>query len=178
LDYLIVNRDRHYNNFGFIRDAESLEWHGLAPIFDSGTSLWSDTGYVGSETQAKPFAGSHDEQIKLASDWSWVDGEALDGIGQEAQGIFAASPFMDDARKGALRAALAERCKGIITIANRAQGLSQTLSRSVDRQSPRNQENDLADNMSSPAASRDAEATAVIAADAVEADAEAADALE
>ncbi|MCL2047923.1 MAG: excisionase [Defluviitaleaceae bacterium] len=35
LDYLIVNEDRHYNNFGAVRNAETLEWLGLAPVFDS-----------------------------------------------------------------------------------------------------------------------------------------------
>ncbi len=43
LDYIIANGDRHYNNFGFIRNAETLEWQGLAPIFDSGASLWHNT---------------------------------------------------------------------------------------------------------------------------------------
>ncbi|MGN0099198.1 MAG: excisionase [Candidatus Methanomethylophilaceae archaeon] len=39
VDYLICNYDRHYNNFGIIRDPETLEWMGPAPIFDSGASL-------------------------------------------------------------------------------------------------------------------------------------------
>ena len=40
LDYIIANTDRHYGNFGVIRNADTLEWIGAAPIFDSGTSLW------------------------------------------------------------------------------------------------------------------------------------------
>jgi hypothetical protein len=46
LDFLIVNEDRHFNNFGTIRDAGSLEWIGLAPIYDSGTSMWQTTKLV------------------------------------------------------------------------------------------------------------------------------------
>jgi len=42
LDYLIANEDRHQNNFGVVRNAETLEYLGTAPIFDSGTSLWFD----------------------------------------------------------------------------------------------------------------------------------------
>lgn len=42
LDYLIANEDRHQNNFGLIRDANTLEWLGTAPIFDSGSSLGYD----------------------------------------------------------------------------------------------------------------------------------------
>ena len=42
VDYLLVNEDRHQNNFGVIRNAETLEYLGPAPLYDSGTSLWSD----------------------------------------------------------------------------------------------------------------------------------------
>jgi len=43
VDYIIANEDRHLNNFGLLRNADTLEWIGTAPIFDSGTSLWYDT---------------------------------------------------------------------------------------------------------------------------------------
>lgn len=39
LDYIILNEDRHLNNFGIIRDVNTLEWIDVAPIFDSGESL-------------------------------------------------------------------------------------------------------------------------------------------
>ena len=39
LDYIMLNEDRHLNNFGIIRNVESLEWVGCAPIFDTGQSL-------------------------------------------------------------------------------------------------------------------------------------------
>ena len=39
LDYLILNEDRHLNNFGIIRDVNTLKWIDIAPIFDNGQSL-------------------------------------------------------------------------------------------------------------------------------------------
>ena len=42
LDNLIANEDRHQNNFGLIRDANTLRWIGAAPIFDSGSCLGYD----------------------------------------------------------------------------------------------------------------------------------------
>ena len=39
LDYIILNEDRHLNNFGIIRNVEDLSYVGVAPIFDSGESL-------------------------------------------------------------------------------------------------------------------------------------------
>lgn len=41
-DYLINNRDRHFGNFGFVRNVDTLEFKGLAPLFDNGSSLWFD----------------------------------------------------------------------------------------------------------------------------------------
>ena len=39
LDYLMLNEDRHLNNFGIIRNVNTLKWMDIAPIFDSGQSL-------------------------------------------------------------------------------------------------------------------------------------------
>lgn len=81
LDYLIANEDRHLNNFGLLRDPETLTWLGMAPIFDSGSSL----GYnqMASRIRAerdivcKPFKKRHGEQLKLVSSFDWIDFEAL-----------------------------------------------------------------------------------------------------
>lgn len=41
-DWIIFNEDRHYNNFGFIRDVHTGKILGMAPIYDNGNSLWFD----------------------------------------------------------------------------------------------------------------------------------------
>ena len=38
-DFLISNTDRHFNNFGFLEDPDSLEFLSFAPLFDSGNSM-------------------------------------------------------------------------------------------------------------------------------------------
>lgn len=40
LDYIIANEDRHWNNFGVLRNPETLEIVDIAPLFDYGNSLW------------------------------------------------------------------------------------------------------------------------------------------
>ncbi len=40
-DFLLSGYDRHLNNFGVIRDAETLEIKRMAPIFDSGGCLFA-----------------------------------------------------------------------------------------------------------------------------------------
>ena len=39
LDYIMLNEDRHLNNFGVIRDVRTLEWKRICPIFDTGRSM-------------------------------------------------------------------------------------------------------------------------------------------
>ena len=83
LDYIIANEDRHFGNFGLLRDPDKLEWIGAAPVFDSGTSLWynrSDDQITTANIICKPFRKTHSEQAKLISDISKPDLSALDGI--------------------------------------------------------------------------------------------------
>jgi len=39
-DFLITNTDRHLYNFGVLRDSKTLKFIGMAPVFDSGNSLF------------------------------------------------------------------------------------------------------------------------------------------
>lgn len=39
LDFIMLNEDRHLNNFGIIRNVETLDWIETSPIFDTGQSL-------------------------------------------------------------------------------------------------------------------------------------------
>ena len=77
LDYIIANEDRHFNNFGLIRNAETLEWIGMAPIYDSGSSLGYDKlpGQMKSEKDVgcKPFKNHHLEQLQLVRSFDWLD---------------------------------------------------------------------------------------------------------
>ena len=42
MDFLMTNKDRHPANFGLLRDADTLECIGPAPIFDTGNSMFYD----------------------------------------------------------------------------------------------------------------------------------------
>lgn len=45
-DFIISNTDRHLNNFGILRDTDTLQWIGAAPIFDSGNAMFYNAGSV------------------------------------------------------------------------------------------------------------------------------------
>jgi len=113
LDYIMVNTDRHYNNFGVIRNADTLEWLSVAPIFDTGMSLWCRTGIdaESAKIEGKPFRGKMIEQIKFVKDFSWLNLDALNGIEDEFLDILntVADPIEFEVRHKKLCAALRER---------------------------------------------------------------------
>ena len=82
-DYLIMNTDRHLGNFGAVRDVNTLEFVGMAPLYDNGTSLWSSLGVndisAFSPFESKPFDKDPIQQIKLASSVDSLNIEALVG---------------------------------------------------------------------------------------------------
>lgn len=82
-DHIIANTDRHTNNFGIIRDAETLEWLSSAPLYDNGTSLGTNvlTADLTSNliTGCKPFADTFRKQIGLVSTLDGIDTESMRG---------------------------------------------------------------------------------------------------
>lgn len=116
LDYLIVNEDRHLNNFGAIRNAETLSFTGMAPIYDNGTSMWfsSPTSLIRANSPklpSKPFKTTHAEQIKLVQSFDWLDLSALEGIEEEFYEILKDSVFIEEPRRNVLCRALNTRIK-------------------------------------------------------------------
>jgi len=113
LDFLIVNVDRHFNNFGAIRNANTLEWLGLAPIFDCGTSLWHNEFthniHHHLDVKSKPFKPYHSEQIKLVSSFDWINFDTLKDIEEEFRDIYKPSEYMDKARIDKLLFSLKKR---------------------------------------------------------------------
>lgn len=114
LDYMIANEDRHQNNFGLLRKAETLEWIGVAPIFDSGSSLGYDkmAGQITAnrDVECKPFKKTHGEQLKLATSFEWIDFSKLEGIDDEIRTILnAAEEYADQNRIEAIVSSVMRR---------------------------------------------------------------------
>ncbi len=88
LDYLMLNEDRHLNNFGIIRDVNNLKWLRVAPIFDTGQSLnildYDDKEIV-VNGDARFFydVGSFDDIIHKINNIGRYDLSKLDGVVEE-----------------------------------------------------------------------------------------------
>ena len=84
VDFVLANDDRHLNNFGLLRRAESLEWIGPAPIYDTGSCLGCRMGAddIRDDTrfESKPFRKNPYRQLELVTDLGWVRQDALDRI--------------------------------------------------------------------------------------------------
>ena len=123
LDYIIANEDRHFNNFGLLRDANTLEWLGAAPIFDSGTSLWYNklTARIpASGIICKPFKKTHGEQLKLVSSLEWFKASKLDGIEDEILEVFSddkADQYIDTERAKTIAAEVRNRIETVESMA-------------------------------------------------------------
>ena len=134
-DYIIANEDRHFGNFGLLRDADTLELKGAAPMFDNGTSLWYDklTSQIPSaDITCKPFKKTHGEQLKLISDVSWLDLSKLDGIEDEISEILSDEKirkFIDHERANMIVSQIRkriDRLSEIVMTSREAQDISST----------------------------------------------------
>lgn len=123
LDYLIANEDRHLNNFGLLRNAKTLEWLGFAPIYDSGSSLGYDkvAGQIRTErdVECKPFKKHHTEQLKLVTDFSWIDFDRLADVDElitKTLSADGAKEYMDDNRIKAVAETTTRRIQNLMQL--------------------------------------------------------------
>ena len=122
LDYLILNEDRHYNNFGIVRNADSLNWVSAAPIYDSGTSLLVNTPtseLLRSHEKApsRTFRATHQEQIKLVESFDWMNTSCLKSAAEVAAEVFQRNPFLPTERYDKLCSLVDQRQEALQKIA-------------------------------------------------------------
>ncbi len=103
LDYLIRNTDRHTTNFGAIRDINTLKFVGMAPVFDSGTSLWHDvsTEVISpfNKFKTRPFHEDPKKQLKLISSFDNFDLTKLKNISSKFNDLLIQSPTISAIRR-------------------------------------------------------------------------------
>ncbi len=125
LDYIIANEDRHLNNFGVLRNAETLEWIGMAPIFDSGSSLGYDklAAQIRNEREVvcKPFKKQHADQLKLVSSFAWIDFKKLADTGEMIREVLSTEQtkeLLDENRIAAIADSTMKRIGNLQKLAN------------------------------------------------------------
>lgn len=122
VDYLLANSDRHLNNFGVIRDAKSLEFLRIAPIYDTGSCLGFDVNDKTLENlddvNWKPFKTKRIKtQLDLIDDCAWLNFYALLNAYREVDLFLLKNrDYIPDARRNAIKSLIMKR---IVTITKR-----------------------------------------------------------
>jgi hypothetical protein len=137
-DYILANHDRHLGNFGVIRNVESLDIVRIAPIFDTGNSLWCDVpgplaGQYALDYESRPFYKGPREQMMLAQNLSWYEPSLLDGFADVVSSILSKVPSMDSERIGTV---VAQVERNIIDVTSHAAALGKKARGSVPVPSP------------------------------------------
>ena len=107
-----------------LREAETLKWLGFAPIYDSGSSLGYDKTpmQIRSERDivCKPFKSHHAEQLKLVSDFSWIDFDRLEDVGELIESVLTAEGtenYVDEIRIRAITGSVKRRIGNLFQLA-------------------------------------------------------------
>ncbi|WP_164726433.1 hypothetical protein [Veillonella sp. VA139] len=126
VDYITLNDDRHWGNFGFLRDSSTLEYLGVAPIFDNGNSLWYDQYKIPVDKpfytyRSQPFTTTHDKQIKyIEHPIRDLDIDSLIRVVPELlQQVYSDHDLVTSTRKKAMEDLLLQRIEGLKYIVER-----------------------------------------------------------
>lgn len=132
LDYIIGNVDRHFGNFGFMRNADTLQWLGPAPVFDTENAMFFE--YPTSDLRkgigimdnviCRSFAAKQSDCIKRFAKYIYsqsLDFSKLDGINEYYMNILGQNPKDDEERSKLLTELLMiriEKSKAVISGSN------------------------------------------------------------
>lgn len=77
-DYILSGYDRHLNNISVLRDADTLQFIGMAPIYDSGDCLFANRAFPFSvkeleKMETSSFKKRESELIKIVTDPNVID---------------------------------------------------------------------------------------------------------
>ena len=83
-DFIISGRDRHLNNIAILRDADTLQFKRMAPIFDSGKSMFirqdiPDNNKALLSLRTESFAATELQLMKYVQNRKLVDISKLPG---------------------------------------------------------------------------------------------------
>ena len=97
-DFVLTNTDRHLNNFGVLRNTKTLQFIGMAPIFDSGNSMfWQNPRLPERDDLTKievnSFRGKEMQLLEYVSDRNCIDLQLLPST-DELRTIYEMDPLI------------------------------------------------------------------------------------
>lgn len=126
-DFILANSDRHWNNLAVIFDAHTMQALRVAPIYDTGASLWYDRAVLARPIDfwyrplpliAERSRRIHpEEQLRLMRDFGWLDPSRLDGFAEEAREILVGNPNLDLGRLDAVTRGIQRNIETVLAYA-------------------------------------------------------------
>lgn len=116
VDYIMANTDRHWTNFGVVRDADTLEFLEPFPVFDTGTSLFNQTQEfrIGKEPViGKMFQTPLEKHLRYVKDASFLDFSKLKEFPDTAADILRQSIYIQGSRADVIRKMLKRRIRDL-----------------------------------------------------------------
>ncbi len=102
-DFILTNADRHLNNFGFIYDPRQYRLNGMAPLFDTGNSLFYDYDVIPHgrnllDIPVNSFSKREADQLHYVKSDAGVKLERLAHFPEEAEALLKEYTDMTDER--------------------------------------------------------------------------------
>jgi hypothetical protein len=103
VDYLTANTDRHWGNFGILRNAETLSVEKLAPLYDNGASFYTkywhlDILHENRNLMCRSFKTRQEDVIKLVSDFAWIQEDEIKRLPDMAKTILSKNEKLGNER--------------------------------------------------------------------------------
>lgn len=91
-DFILTNMDRHFNNFGFLYNPEKHRFVAMAPIYDTGNSLFYNKEFIPVKSnlldiRVTSFCEREVDMLRYVSDKELIDLEKLNGFSAEVAEI-------------------------------------------------------------------------------------------
>jgi hypothetical protein len=116
LDYLIANTDRHWSNFGVIRNAKTLEAARLAPLYDQGAAFYTKLTTSGITAKnrilkCRSFKHLQHDNLKLVKNTEWLDVSAVRELPGIVRDVLGRNSQLPKSRLDAITGAITERIR-------------------------------------------------------------------
>lgn len=102
-DFILSNMDRHFNNFGFLKSSVSGKFISMAPIFDTGNSLFYNqdiipTGENLLDLRVSSFRKREADMLQYIRNYGLLDPYTLSGFPDEVFRLLSANTHMPEER--------------------------------------------------------------------------------
>ena len=102
-DFILTNVDRHFNNFGFLYDSEVGKLVAMAPIFDTGNSLFYATDIIPQkenllDIRVNSFCKREADMLRYVKNNKCLNLDKLDGFPDKVQSLLLTYTDMSEKR--------------------------------------------------------------------------------